>query len=290
MPELPEVETVRRDLDAAVVNKKIKVVEILSPKTIKNSPADFSHFLSDSKFLGVDRIGKLLIFNLADKKHFLLIHLKMTGQLIYRDGKKVVAGGHSLTGKNGALGGELPRKATRFYLELADKSKLFFNDQRNFGYAKIVDTIELEKIKAKYGIEPLQANFTLKSFANIFATRNKNVKALLLDQSLIAGIGNIYADEVLFASGILPQRIAKSLTPAEIKKLFASIKTIIAKAIKQRGTTFSDYIDAHGHRGGFSGFLQVYGRAKEQCYKCGTILKKAKIAGRGTVYCEKCQK
>ncbi|MEI7452502.1 MAG: bifunctional DNA-formamidopyrimidine glycosylase/DNA-(apurinic or apyrimidinic site) lyase [Candidatus Falkowbacteria bacterium] len=290
MPELPEVETVRRDLDAAVTKKKIKVVEILSRTTIKNQPADFLRFLKDAKFIAVERIGKLLIFSLSDKKHWLLIHLKMTGQLIYQDGKKVLAGGHILGGKNGAFGGNLPGKATRFYLELADKSKLFFNDQRNFGYAKIVDADELEIIKAKYGIEPLQANFILKSFAAIFAGRNKNVKALLLDQNLIAGIGNIYADETLFAAGILPARIAKSLTPAEIKKLFAAIKTIIAKAIKNRGTTFSDYIDAHGHRGGFSKFLQVYGRAKEKCYKCGTILKKAKIAGRGTVFCEKCQK
>ena len=290
MPELPEVETVRRDLDAAVTKKKIQVVEILSRTTIKNQPADFLRFLKHAKFIAVERIGKLLIFSLSDKKHWLLIHLKMTGQLIYQDGKKVLAGGHILGGKNGAFGGNLPGKATRFYLELADKSKLFFNDQRNFGYAKIVDADELEIIKAKYGIEPLQANFILKSFAAIFAGRNKNVKALLLDQNLIAGIGNIYADETLFAAGILPARIAKSLTPAEIKKLFAAIKTIIAKAIKNRGTTFSDYIDAHGHRGGFSKFLQVYGRAKEKCYKCGTILKKAKIAGRGTVFCEKCQK
>jgi len=289
MPELPEVETVRRDLSEAALNKKIKEVKILSRKTIKNQPADFLRFLNSAKFIGIDRVGKLLIFNLSDKKHFLLLHLKMTGQLIYSSGGKIIAGGHSLNGKD-IVGHGLPGKATRFYLIFSDGGRLFFNDQRNFGYAKIVDSAELAQIKATYGIEPLTANFTLKSFAAIFSKRAKNIKALLLDQNLVAGIGNIYADEVLFAAGVAPQRRADSLTSAEIKKLFTGLKTILSKAIKYRGTTFSNYVDGYGHRGGFSRFLQVYGRGGEKCYKCGTILKKVKIAGRGTVYCEKCQK
>lgn len=290
MPELPEVETVRRDLAAAVLNKKIKEVKIISRKTIKNQPADFLKLLSGQKFISLDRIGKLLIFNLSDKKHFLLIHLKMTGQLIYIAGTKIIAGGHSLSGLNNGATRALPNKASRFYVVLSDNSHLFFNDQRNFGYARIVDAAELQKIKAKYGIEPLTANFTLPLFSAIFKKRAKNIKALLLDQSLVAGVGNIYADEVLFASGIAPQRRANTLTKSEIGSLFKNLKLLLAKAIKYRGTTFSDYVDAYGRRGGFSRFLRVYGRSSQECYQCGQALKKAKIAGRGTTYCAKCQK
>jgi len=148
----------------------------------------------------------------------------------------------------------------------------------------------LIKIKQKYGIEPLAANFTLKNFFKITSGRTKNIKALLLDQSLISGLGNIYVDESLFAAGIRPSRRANGLTRGEIERLYSAIEALIRKAIKYRGTTFNNYRDAQGKKGNFVSKLQVYGRDKERCLKCGNIIKKIKIAGRGTHYCPHCQK
>jgi len=292
MPELPEVETIRRDLVKSILGKKIRKVEILSAKTVSPGPRKFLSRLTGQSFVAIDRLGKLLIFSLSDQKHFLLIHLKMTGQLIYSGHNKLVVGGHSLkaTSLSGYIGGELPNKSTRVYFTFFDGSKLFFNDQRRFGYLKTVTANDLAKIKLKYGIEPLTANFTLKNFFKVIASRTKNIKALLLDQSLISGLGNIYADEALFAAGIRPSRRADSLTRGEIERLYGVIEALIRKAIKYRGTTFNNYRDAQGKKGNFVGKLQVYGRDKEQCLKCGRSIKKIKIAGRGTHYCPHCQK
>jgi formamidopyrimidine-DNA glycosylase len=289
MPELPEVETVRRDLTAVILHQKIKSVKILSQPTIKNSPALFLRILKNNEFVKIERIGKLLIFNLANGKNYLLVHLKMTGQLIYDSGKNVVVGGHSLN-KNRTEEMVKPQRSTRVYFIFADGSRLFFNDQRRFGYLKIVDYNELEKIKSKYGLEPLTPEFKKDKWRQIFSGRKKNVKALLLDQSLVAGVGNIYADEVLFASGILPNRLANSLKLVEIDKIFKNLQIILARAIAERGTTFNNYVDGHGRKGGFVNFLKVYGRKGQNCKKCKTPLKSTKVAGRGTIYCIKCQK
>jgi len=288
MPELPEVETIRRDLVGSALRKKIKEVKILSAKTVSPSPKQFLSRLTGQSFVDIDRLGKLLIFSLSDQKHFLLIHLKMTGQLIYSGHNKLIAGGHSL--KAGNIEGKFPNKSTRAYFIFSDQSQLFFNDQRRFGYLKIVDANELDRIRQKYGIEPLTVNFTLKNFLEVIKGRTKNIKALLLDQSLVSGLGNIYVDESLFASGIRPSRRASSLTRSEIERLYSVIERLIKQAIKHRGTTFNNYRDAQGKKGNFVSKLQVYGRGKEKCLKCGGIIKKVKIAGRGTHYCPHCQK
>ena len=288
MPELPEVETIRRDLVQSVLGKKIKEVKILSAKTVSPGPQKFLSRLAGQSFINIDRLGKLLIFSLSDKQHFLLIHLKMTGQLIYSDRNKLVVGGHSLKAKT--IEGKFPDKSTRAYFVLADHSQLYFNDQRRFGYLKIVDEFDLSQIKQKYGIEPLSANFTLKNFFEVIKGRTKNIKALLLDQSLISGLGNIYVDESLFAAGIRPSRRADSLTRSEIERLYGVIEVLIGRAIRHRGTTFNNYRDSQGRKGNFASKLQVYGRNKERCLKCGGIIKKVKIAGRGTHYCPHCQK
>ena len=290
MPELPEVETIRRDLTKAVLDKKISGLQILKTASIKSSLSNFKRVLLKSRFKNIDRIGKLLIFELP-KDNFLLCHLKMTGQLIYADKTSLVAGGHSLSGKNlnDQVGGTLPNKATRIVIDFTDGSHLFFNDQRRFGYLKIVDGLELEKIKETYGIEPLQANFTLPNFIKALK-RHKNIKAVLLDQSLIAGIGNIYADEALFDARLNPARSAESLSLADCRRLLNSIKKLITKAITERGTTFNNYRDGAGGRGNFVKFLKVYGRKDEHCPRCRGPIKKIKLAGRGTHYCPNCQK
>lgn len=316
MPELPEVETIRRDLAVEITNQPISALKIFSPKTAKNSAAFFKKSLLGASFGNLGRRGKLLIFSInrptftthhqapsatfkASPVHFLLIHLKMTGQLIYVNHQKKIAGGHSLDVKvdkgassfSKSVGGDLPNRQTRIMLEFKNGGQLFFNDLRRFGYLKIVSTQELEKIiSANYGPEPLTPGFSLENFRSALAGRKLKIKALLLNQKIIAGLGNIYVDESLFAARINPERLANSLSPLEIKKLWEVIKQIIKKAVNERGTTFSNYVDSRGRSGNFSRFLKVYGRSGKACPTCGVPLKKKKVAGRGTHYCAYCQK
>ncbi|MHB8904077.1 MAG: DNA-formamidopyrimidine glycosylase [Patescibacteria group bacterium] len=299
MPEMPEVETIASDLSEKIRSQEIISLELLSPKSVKNTPLFFKKNLLGASFKKISRRGKLLIFALSKNENFLLIHLKMTGQLIYINKKIQLAGGHSLNNKsnqkNGSfsssVGGALPNKHTRVVINFKNGGRLFFNDLRKFGYLKIVTLVELNKIlENNYGPEPLTSEFSVKYLEKLFARRNIKIKVLLLDQKLVAGLGNIYVDEALFASEIRPERLASSLHLTEIKKLFLEINVLIKKAIKYRGTTFSDYVDSKGQKGNFSKFLKVYGRKNENCVKCGRPIIKIKLAGRGTHYCSHCQK
>src|SRR3989344_3792005 len=193
MPELPEVETIRRDLEGKIVRKKITDVEIRAKKIVKMNLGEFVAVLKGNQFSKIDRRGKLLIFNLKTKDKFLLVHLKMTGQLINRYDHKTIAGGHNLP-KNI---GELPNKFTHLIFSLADGSKLFYNDMRKFGYMKIVDQAERARILTEnFGIDAIDEKFTLAVFKKILEKKKGAIaKAALLDQISIAGIGNIYADE-----------------------------------------------------------------------------------------------
>jgi len=319
MPELPEVETIRRDLAASLIGRKLAKVELLNLKTAKNDAAFFVNALSGRSFENIERYGKLLAFRLNESKasslnksktsqsqntlvstDYLLVHLKMTGQLILEGGGKQLAGGHSLSEKSfsAAVGGALPNKHTRaifiFQKDAGTKTapcRLFFNDLRKFGYLKIVSEAELKKIvAASYGPEPLAPEFTVLYLTDLLRSRKTNIKALLLNQKLIAGLGNIYVDEALFLAGVRPDKIASSLKLEEIKKLQTAIKRVITQAIAARGTTFSNYVDSSGRKGNFSRLLKVYGRASEPCVQCGKLLVKKKLAGRGTHFCPICQK
>lgn len=298
MPELPEVETIRRDLSAAIIGRRIVAVDLLSPKTAKNEAAFFVSSLTGREFDQINRFGKLLVLRLKRKKAepaniFLLIHLKMTGQLILDTGKNKLAGGHSLSENSfaAAVGGELPNKHTRAIIDFTGGNKLFFNDLRKFGYLKIVNQAELDKIVAtSYGPEPLTPSFTHKHLEVITKKRQTNIKAVLLNQKLVAGLGNIYVDESLFLSGIRPERPAASLLAAEIKRLHQAINRVITLAIANRGTTFSNYVDSAGKKGNFSKMLKVYGRGGQPCPKCRQAINKRKLAGRGTHFCPNCQK
>ena len=219
MPELPEVETIRRDLAAAVTLKKISVVKLLSEKTAKNKAAFFINFLTNRTVKGIYRIGKLLIFELSKKKpekdsHFLLIHLKMTGQLILVGKKKNIIGGHSLNEdySSDVLGLNLPNSHTRAQFIFSNGDILYFNDMRRFGYLQIVTSLELEKIKKEnYGPEPLSEYFTVDYLTKVLKNKTANIKSILLNQKIIAGLGNIYVDEALFLAGIRPSRLAKDI-------------------------------------------------------------------------------
>jgi formamidopyrimidine-DNA glycosylase len=316
MPELPEVETIRRDLEKKIVGGKIISVEVRDKKL--GDAKNFARVLVGNKIIAADRIGKLLILAISSKT-FLLIHLKMTGQLVYEDQEELVAGGHPFNiksplgrpvspkahrGGGGAasatgwvnagileeIGGKLPNKYTRLIINFAGGRKLFFNDTRRFGYAKLVDQRQLAEIKSAYGIEPLKAEFTLANLKKILAGKKINIKAALMDQKNIAGIGNIYASEILYDARLKPTRPAGSLREAEVKRIFSSAKAVLKNAVKHRGTTFSDYVDTSGQKGNFSKLLKVYEREGEKCPVCGGTIKSLKISGRSTYFCPKCQK
>ena len=287
MPELPEVETIRRDLTKVIVGKKITDVKVINSRAVKVNADSFRKSLLNKKVKDIERIGKLMMLDLSDG-NFLLIHLKMTGQLIYRHGHKIIEGGHNLPV---FTENDLPTKYTWVAWDFNDGGKLYFNDMRKFGYLKIVSKPEKEKIVAKYGIEPLTKNFTLANFKNVLAKRKTSLKAVLLNQALVAGIGNIYADEICFAASIRPDKSVAKMTEAEIKKVFIASEAIIKKAIAHKGTTFKDYVNAHGGKGNFSDFLKVYQRAGEKCLRCKKgIIASKKIGGRTSHYCPVCQK
>jgi len=294
MPELPEVETIRRDLEGKIVRKKITDVEVRAKKIIKTNLKEFVEALKGNQFTKIERKGKLLIFNLQTKDQFLLVHLKMTGQLIYRYDHKTIAGGHNLP-KNI---GELPNKFTHLIFSFSDKSYLYYNDMRKFGYMKIVDQAERDRILTEnFGIDAIDEKFTLAVFKKILEKKKGAIaKAALLDQISIAGIGNIYADEVLFDSKILPNRKVSTLKSDEIKKMYQSIKKVLKHAIRHRGTTFGTqleghYVDSEGRHGNYLDFLKVYQREKKKCLRCTNgVIEKKSIAGRGTRFCSACQK
>lgn len=297
MPELPEVETIKNDLAQTILNKKIVTIVINKENILRKSIKYFQNSLTDNSFTDINRRGKLIYLNLKKGNLFLLVHLKMTGQLIYCNKNKFIAGGHSNSKKEEEqfLKKEItnfckPGKYTRVVFEFNDKSKLFFNDLRLFGYLDIVNKTELSKILNKFGIEPLTPNFKFKDFYNILQKRKTSIKAVILNQQLIAGIGNIYVDETLFMAGIMPDRPANKVTPKEAKKLFSAIEKILKKAIKYRGTTFSNYVDSKGEQGGFVKLLKIYGRQNQKCLNCGSIIQKTRVAGRGTRFCPNCQK
>ena len=283
MPELPEVEIVVRDLRMRILNKKINKIDILLPRIVKSR--SFKKILLGNKFVDIERIGKLIVITL-ERGGYLLAHFKMTGQLIYQKGKKVIAGGHN----DGIKPEEMPGRWTRVIFTFSDRSKLYFNDLRTFGYLRIVNSKELEIVKSKFGVEPLGIELTLNLLKEKIKFRKISIKALLLNQQIIAGLGNIYVDEILFAAGVKPTRVAGSLKTREIKSIYNTIRPILKKAIKARGTTFNNFVDADGNIGNFVSQLKVYGRNGKKCKKCASIIKKLKVAGRGTHYCPDCQK
>lgn len=288
MPELPEVETIRRDLNEVLTGKKISKIEIRKAKVVHDPAATFIKKLTGLKIKSVDRRAKLLIISFTKEPDlFLLIHLKMTGQLIYQSARKLIAGGHSWPALKIA---DLPNKYSHVIISFADNSQLYFNDLRQFGYLKLVTAAEKDLIVEQYGIEPLTPNFTLEAFSQILARRSAPLKHVLLDQTAIAGLGNIYVDESCLEAGVRPDRPAKSLSTAEVERLFLAVQKIIKLAVKERGTTFNHYRDGQGKRGNFVKFLKAYGHGGETCPVCQkATLVKTKVAGRGTVYCPHCQ-
>lgn len=287
MPELPEVETVRIGLSAFLPGKKIVREQHDWPKGFPNSESDVSQFLLGAKITGVRRRAKVLLIDL-DTKYTLVIHLKMTGQMVYRGDHERFGAGHP----NGSLVGSLPDKSTRVQLTFDDNSKLFFNDQRKFGWMRLMPTIEVEQLDffQKVGPEPLADDFTAEQFIERLRRRSKSgIKAVLLDQTVVAGVGNIYADESLWGAKIHPESKVQDIPPAKLKKLYTSLRDVLRLSIQKGGSTDRNYVNAEGKRGSYLTFANVFRREGQPCPRCGTIIIKTKVAGRGTHTCPHCQ-
>ncbi len=288
MPELPEVETVRIGLNKLIQGKTIKAVSHDTPKGFPNAPADVQAFLVGSSVTEIKRRAKVLLVELSSN-YSLVIHLKMTGQLVYVSGDTRFGAGHP----SDSLVHDLPDKSTRVEFTFTDGSKLFFNDQRKFGWVKLIPTAEVPNIDfmKKVGPEPLEASFTTEQFAERFARRkNTSIKAALLDQSVIAGVGNIYADESLWGAKIHPSILVKKVSQAELSRLFTELQYVLNLAIQKGGSSNHTYVNAEGKKGSYMDFARVFRREGQACPRCGTVIEKLRVAGRGTHICPHCQK
>lgn len=288
MPELPEVETVRAGLSRLIVGKQFAAAFSDVPKSFPNAPADVERFLVGATAVAVKRRAKVLLIELSSK-YSLVIHLKMTGQLVYRGEDARFGAGHP----SDSLIGELPNRSTRVIMEFTNGSKLFFNDQRKFGWVRLMPTSEIANLDffKKVGPEPLADDFTWQILKErLMRRKNTNIKAAILDQSVVAGIGNIYADESLWGAKIHPANIVRDLSGRNIRELHKNVQAILRLSIDKGGSTDRNYVDAEGNKGSYLSFASVFRREGQPCPRCGVIIEKTRIAGRGTHFCPHCQK
>jgi len=278
MPELPEVETVKRDLQKKIKGKKIKDVVVNIDKILKEpSLKEFIAKIDSRVIKEINRRGKYIIINL-DSGEKLIIHLGMTGLLIYPFDQKSIE--------------KVIPKHNHLIFTFTDNTQLVFNDVRKFGKVYLVCNInEVEGI-TKLGIEPLDEKFTQEVFIRMVRKKKNKVKSLLMKQEFITGLGNIYVNEVLHRANIHPLRVASSLSNEEMGKLFQEIKSVLSEAVEFRGSTVADeaYRDTDGEKGKFAERLQVYARGGENCFKCGSFIEVIKIEGRSSFFCPQCQK
>jgi formamidopyrimidine-DNA glycosylase len=286
MPELPEVETVVRGLNQYLVGHTIKSFDFDWPKTIKTPIEIFTKELVGAKVTSAERRGKLIIINLSSK-HSILIHLKMTGQLVYKSSKLQYGAGHP----NDSLISKLPDKTTRIHFKLDNDSELFFNDVRKFGWVEVVPTLDrdLHKFIASLGPEPLILNYIVFKAA-LYKYPNAQIKAKLLDQHVIAGVGNIYADESLWAAKIHPQTRISKIPELKLKALFAELQAVLNLSIEKGGSSSTNYIKVDGKTGSYLTFAKVYKKEGAPCPRCSIPLIRTVAAGRGTRLCPNCQK
>ena len=329
MPELPEVETIRRGLEKTIIGKKIADVDVRLPKIVSIGPAvvsnirksslakvkTFKKLLIGQKILNVGRRAKMLMIDVSPASpktasrgggpsFSILVHLKMTGQLVFsKKGEKKVM--KILNIANGRLE-PLPHKYTHVIFGFSDGSRLYYNDMRQFGYLRVVTDRELLHVREllEYGPEPRLAGLyprsarepdipflTLEHLITKAKTRPKlSVKQFLMDPKVVAGIGNIYSDEILYWAKIRPARSLRSLDRADFKGIYRAISKVLAEAIKAQGSSVGDFFKVDGSEGGYGLVHMVYGRYVQLCKKCGTIIKSVKLGGRTGSYCPVCQK
>jgi len=280
MPELPEVETIRRGLEKYVVGHKILDLAILHTGIFEGEKEQ----IIGSQIIKARRYAKGLILDL-DNSFSLAIHIKLTGQLIYRDAatEKIEVSKDKV--------GTIPNAFTHLIFYLDQEAMLYYNDQRRFGWIRVVPTNEVLEMKffKTLGPEPFK-DLTLDIFQKIVSGSPTKIKPFLMDQEKIGGIGNIYANDALFRSGIDPRRPAKSLNSGEINLLYESVIKVMEKSFEEGGASELSFINVLGQEGGYQRHALIYGRRREPCIKCGGVIEFFKLAGRGTYFCKNCQK
>jgi len=272
MPEIAEVETVRNTLKQRILNKKIKDVKIIYSKMIESNLNDFKNILIGNSFKDINRIGKWLIFDLGE--HYLLSHLRMEGKYFLKTSKEQI------------------EKHEHIIFTFDDDTDLRYHDTRKFGRMNLIkkeDLYNTEAIK-KQGYEPFDEKLTSDYLLEKFKGKKLPMKTLLLDQTIISGLGNIYADEVLFAAKINPLKTGSEVTKEECERIINSSKVIIKEAIEMGGTTIKSYTSSLGVTGRFQQKLKAHKKEGEPCSICGKPIKRIKVGGRSTYYCESCQK
>ncbi len=269
-----------------LIGRRVITAQSDNPKSFPNASGQVDSFLLGATMTDIRRRAKVLMIDLSTN-YTLVVHLKMTGQLVYR-GETAFGAGHPTN----SLIGELPDKSTRVTLTFKDKSKLFFNDQRKFGWMKLIPTDEVRALPfmQKVGPEPLEDDFTPLQFTERFTRRARtSIKAALLDQTVIAGVGNIYADESLWGAKVHPRRLVNTITPAEFEALYTELRFVMNLAIEKGGSTNRNYVNVDGKRGSYMDFARVFRREGLECPRCSTTIIKFKAAGRGTHICPHCQ-
>jgi formamidopyrimidine-DNA glycosylase len=274
MPELPEVETIVRKLRLRIIGQRVVNVQVRWPRSIATpSVEDFRNGLVGCEIRAIDRRGKYIVITLSPGG-FLLVHLRMTGRLIYAQA----------TLEPHLLEADLH---THIVFEFASHDKLYFRDTRKFGRLFLVH--DPNEVTAHLGIEPLGSDFTSEVFGKLLGKRRRPLKVALLDQSMLAGLGNIYVDESLWLAKLAPYRVSNTLTTTEVERLHQAIGQVLACALEHHGTTLRDYRDPDDQAGANESCLEVYGRKDEPCSRCGTPIERIVVAQRGTHYCPHCQ-
>lgn len=290
MPELPEVEVIKLGLQKKIIGLKIKKIQIITPKSFIGNPNP----IEGQKVLNIWRRAKILGIDLSSDTK-LLFHLKMSGQLIWK-GESGKGEGESLIGGHPTsdMEGKMPNPHTRVIFSFSNGSHLYFNDQRRFGWIKIVQSanfkVQSEEILGRLGPEPLDRSFTWELLKqNLLKHPKMPVKVAIMNQSVVAGVGNIYANEACFIAKIDPRRKIADLTDADFKDLYAGIIKALKAGIKHGGSTRAHFVDPEGRKGYFLDYAFVYGKDGRSCKLCGTKIKKVTLGGRGTYFCERCQ-
>ena len=289
MPELPEVEVIRSGLSELIAKKTIEKVNVLNAKSFQASTSSIDVFVNNSTILSVKRRAKILLIELSSG-YSLVIHLKMTGQLLFRDNQnksKNFAGGHP----SDSFLSVLPDNHTRVELIFTDSTTLFFNDMRKFGWIKLLPTTELkeEKFIAKLGPEPLIGNPTPEYLKRMSRHPKSLVKAALLNQEIVAGIGNIYADEALWGAMIHPKTRVENLSKKQLEDILNAAIEVMSFSINKGGSTDRNYLNAKGEKGNYLTFANVFRKEGKPCPRCGHVIEKIRVAGRGTHICSNCQ-
>lgn len=271
MPELPEVETIRQDLLPRVVGRSLVGVSVSpdAPRLVRwPSPAEFCRALPGLRIEDIFRRGKYLLFHLSDGR-YLIVHLRMTGALLHRP-RGAPADAH-----------------LRAVFSLDDGSELRYTDLRKLGTMWLVE--DPEPVVGELGPDALNG-LTTDMLRSLIESRSAPIKVVLMDQSALAGLGNVYSEEALFVAGVHPQRPARSLTDEEVARLRKAIGEVLLEAMGHRGSSFRDYVDAEGREGQHQWHVKVYRRTGEPCYNCGALIERIKLGGRSTHFCPRCQR